>query len=496
MSTTTKQPHGSIILQVLLFASVFVFILSGIVSWGVMNMRVARTVEHREQAIHLAEAGIDYYRWHLAHAATDYQDGTATSGPYRHEFKDKDGNVLGQFVLRIIPPPSGTTIVTVLSTGMTSSTPSYARTIETKFAIPSLAEYAVVANADMRFGEGTETFGRIHSNGGIRFDGLAHNVISSSRSDYDDLDHNGANEFGVHTHVAAPPANGVPSSFRADEAPPSTVAARTDVFEVGRIFPVPTVDFAGLSADLSSMKTLAQSSNTYYGSSGAQGYLIRLKTNDTFDVFRVNTLVAIPNGCVNTLNQSAWGSWSVATKTFVETRAIPADGVIFVEDHLWVDGAINTARVTIASARFPDNASTRTSITVNDPIVYTNYDGQDVVSLIAQNNFNVGLVSSTTLRIDAAIIAQNGRVGRFFYNGSCGGHNSKNTIELYGMIGSNQRYGFAYTGNSHCGGTSGGGYCARNIRYDANLLYGPPPSFPLAASGYEVISWREVGNPQ
>lgn len=492
-----KHRKGSVVLQVLLFATVSTLVLSGIVTWAVGNTKLSRVTADREQAIHLAESGIDYYRWHLAHASSDFQDGTATSGPYVHQFYDKDGSLLGTYTLRITPPPLGSTIVTVRSTGETNTVPAQKRTIETRFAIPSLAKYAVVANADMRFGQGTEVFGPIHSNGGIRFDGVAHNLMTSSRTDYDDADHTGANEFGVHTHVNAPPSSGVNDTFRANEAPPtSPVPSRTDVFEVGRQFPTPAVDFAGLSSDLASMKTAAQASGYYYGSSGAQGYLIRLKTNDTYDIYRVNTLVAVPGSCTNyAATQSGWGTWSVSTKTFIENKAFPADGIIFVEDHLWVDGAIDTARVTIASARFPDTPATRTSITVNDPLTYTNYDGQDVVSLVAQNNFNVGMVSSSTLRIDAAIVAQNGRAGRYLYSPTCGGHASKTTLTLYGMIATNQRYGFAYTGTTFCGGTSGSGYCTRNLIYDANLLYGPPPSFPLTSNGYQVISWYEVPNP-
>ena len=52
------------------------------------------------------------------------------------------------------------------------------------------------------------------------------------------------------------------------------------------------------------------------------------------------------------------------------------------------------------------------------------------------------------------------------------------------MIGTNLRYGFAYT--------DGTGYVTRNITYDGNLLYGPPPSFPLTSDQYTTISWREL----
>jgi hypothetical protein len=159
-----------------------------------------------------------------------------------------------------------------------------------------------------------------------------------------------------------------------------------------------------------------------------------------------------------------------------------------VEDNLWVEGAINTARVTIAAGRFPDSPATRPAITVNNNLTYTNYDGTDVVSLISQGNLNVGMVSQDNLRIDAALVAQNGRVGRYYYPGpgnrTCAPYHSRASITLYGMIVTNLRYGFAYT--------DGNGYDVRNITYDANLLYGPPPSFPLTTDQYQVISWQEI----
>jgi hypothetical protein len=111
-----------------------------------------------------------------------------------------------------------------------------------------------------------------------------------------------------------------------------------------------------------------------------------------------------------------------------------------------------------------------------------------VISLIAQGDFNIGLYSDDNLRIDGAIIAQNGRAGRYYYGTSCQANGNdyhiRNTVTLYGMIATNERYGFAYTDNT--------GYINRNIIYDSNLLYGPPPSFPLTASQYSIVSWQEV----
>ncbi|MDQ5893346.1 MAG: hypothetical protein QG640_358, partial [Patescibacteria group bacterium] len=32
----------------------------------------------------------------------------------------------------------------------------------------------------------------------------------------------------------------------------------------------------------------------------------------------------------------------------------------------------------------------------------------------------------------------------------------------------------------------------RNIIYDGNLLYAPPPSFPLTSDQYTTLSWEEI----
>lgn len=485
---TYGSRKGSILVQALVFGSIAVVIIGGLISWAGVNIKASRLAVYREQALQIAESGIDYYRWHLAHAPADYQDGTGTRTPSVHQFYDKDGNVIGSFTLQITPPASGFTIVTIKSTGKVVDDPTISRSIVARLAIPSLAKFAVVSNDNMRFGEGTEVFGPIHSNGGIRFDGLAHNVISSSRDTYDDPDHTGANEFGVHTHVNAPPGSGVNNAFRPAEAPASAVASRVDIFESGRQFPVPAVDFTGMTTDLASIKANAQASGRYFAASGSQGYHVVFKVNDTFDLYRVTALQAVGGGCSNTAGQTGWSSWSIRTsggagQTLLGNYAIPANGLIFLEDHVWVDGQINTARVTLAAGRFPDNAATRPSITINANLLYSAYDGSDVISLISQGDVNVGQYSADTLRIDAALVAQNGRVGRYYYSSSCT-NNSRSTLTLYGMIATNVRYGFAYT--------DGTGYDTRNIIYDANLLYGPPPSFPLTSDQYTIISWEET----
>lgn len=489
MMINNKKNKGIILLNVLIFSILAIFLVTLFVTWSASSIRLVKSSLAKEQALQISEAGIDYYRWHLAHSPSDFQDGTGTNGPYTHVFNDKDGNRIGYFVLTITPPIVGSTITTIKSEGYVDSSPSIKRTIQTKLAIPSFAKFAIVANDFMRFGQGTEVFGPIHSNGGIRFDGIAHNIVTSAVQTADDQDHTGNNEFGVHTHVNTANSN-VTDSFRPQEAPPTNpVPTRNDVFMIGRQFPVPQSDFTGITSDISTIRTNAQSGGKYLAASGKLGYHIVLKTNDTYDLYKVTSFTSASNSCQNTSNfdDPAWGTWSIKSsngQTFIGNYANPANGLIFVEDNLWVDGKINTARLTIAAGKFPDNVTDRKNIFINNDLLYTNYDGQDVIGLISQKDIMVGMVSDNDLRIDAALMATNGRVARHYYSDDCSPYHTRNSVTLYGMIGSNKRYGFGYTDYT--------GYQTRTIIYDANLLYGPPPSFPLTSDKYTTISWEEI----
>ncbi len=486
-----SSKKGTLAIQVLIYGAVAVIFLSGFVIWADATLKSATRYNEKELALSIAESGIEYYRWHLAHASNDYKDGTGQPGPYTHNYFDKNGVQIGQFILDITPPPVGSTMVTIRSTGKVLSDPTIEKIVEVKLGIPSFAKYAAVLNANVRFGQGTEIFGELFSNYGVRVDGLAHNIVSSALGTYKDPDHSGNSEFGVHTHKDLPPANTVNDSFRPNEAPPtSPVPNRSDVFMTGRQFPVPAIDFTGISANLTQIRTDAQASGFYASSSGSQGYHIVLKTNDTFDFYRVTSILNPPNGCTSVLGEQDWGTWTISNQQFVANYPFPANGLIFIEDNVWIDGQINTARITVAAAKFPETPSNWRAITINNNLLYTNFDGRDTIGLIAQGNINAGLQSADFLTIDAALISQNGRVGRYYFRppGSnqnrCSPYHVRNTITLYGMIMSNQRYGFAYT--------DGTGYQNRNIIYDPNLLYSPPPSFPLTTSGYQILSWEEI----
>jgi type II secretory pathway pseudopilin PulG len=497
MFTKISKQRGFMLLQTLVFAGIAVLALTALIGWAGVSVRSAKHALYREQAFQIAEAGIDYYRWHLAHAPTDYQDGTGAAGPYFHSFLDLYGATIGRYTLTITPPSIGSTKVTVRSKGEVFADTGATRTVEVQFAKPSWAKYAAVSNAGIWFGISETIYGPVHSNSGVRVDGIAYNTVSSAISSYDDPVHNDTNkEFAVHTHRNPPPGGAsTVQSFRPLEAPPNPVPSRSDVFVGGRQFPVPAVDFSGITNNLQDYKTKAQAAGFYRASSGVAGYHVVLKTNDTFDLYKVNSLVNPGNGCSNSSNSSSqpgWGSWSVGTtggaQTLLGNYAFPSNGVMFFEDHVWVDGTINSARVTIASGRFPVSSATYTNIIVNDNLRYTNTDGQDTIALIAQGKVLIGLRSADTMRIDAAMIAQNEWIGRYYYGSNSCQTDLRTLLTLYGMQATNQSGGFAWDNN----GTIISGYQTQISYYDPNLLYSPPPSFPLLSDQYQTLYWQEI----
>lgn len=550
------QPRGNIMIITLIMVSLLVVGATTSLVFVVNQHKLAKQETYREQSLAIAEAGIEYYRWHLAHVPDDYVTDAGL-----HEFTNAFGETIGYYNIEVTPPSVGSTVVEIKSTGYTVAKPNMKRIITIQMGIPSFARYAVVADDFMRFGEGTEVFGPIHSNFGIRFDGLAHNLVSSSVEDFDDPDHSGGDEWGVHTHVSP-----------TDPLPPTVMPSRPDVFEAGREVGIAAVPFESITLDLSKIKTQANAGGIYLGPSGGEGYHVTFNSDDTIDIRIVNAqlqcqyrsgsswysmgycsnnmnqlctsdsscrycsgdesiscssnLTCLFQGagsCVSTGVSCVQSSHSIGSRltdqsSFTYKGALslgvgmPANGVIFIEDDVWVDGQIDGQRVTLAAAREP-LASASANIYINRDLKYTNYDGTDVIGLIAQTNILIGYFSEDDLRIDAALMAQNGRISRPYYGynystwrlyptgssdplgeASCKDYRKRTQVLTYGSLGTSKRYGFAWVGSLFdCGGgeSNQSGYCIRNLNFDPELTFAPPPLFPTTGE-YTILSWEEL----
>ena len=474
-----EKQKGSMLVIALIVTGLFLVLTIGAISYGLLQLKLSRQKVAYSQALQIAEAGVNYYRWVLYHEHEEYCNnetciGSPNYGPYGpYAYTDSSGkNILGYYQLYITPPAqNGSTIVNIKSIGWLNDYPNIKRVIEVKCGIPAWSSYSTLSGGDIRFGEGTEVWGPIHSNGGIRFDGISHNLITSSLLSYNDPDHSSSKEFGVHTH------HDTVDPFPDSNNPPQNVPARNDVFMAGRSFPVPSISFSLLDTYASTTLGLANNGGLVLPSSGTYGYHITLQADDSLVIDKVTNVSG---------NCSGDPTDRILSFSSYMTTTTPPNGIIFVKDKVWVDGHIDGNRITILAFKEPITGN-NTDIVINNDITYTKYDGTDAIGLIAQRNVNVGLYSEDNLQIDAALIAKEGRVGRFAFAWSDSGSCSKdywnqNTITINGAIATRTRYGFAWT--------SGSGYTNRNINYDNNLTFTPPPHFPTTGE-YTFISWDE-----
>ncbi len=470
--------NGFIAAYALVAAAVVTTLLTGLLVFVSVAQRRGSDEISRQQALQLAESGVYFYKWYLAHNLDGknaqqirafWDSGTVygTDSPYVVEVVDNDGNAMGKYSLNVTVPSVDSTIATVESTGWTYQHPEIKKSVKVRFRRASWSEFSVLANDEMRFGAGTNVQGPIHSNGGIRFDGVANNQVSSAVVSYIDPD-TGVTRPGVWTS-------------QSDE---------NAVFLAGKKFPVPAVDFNGVTTDLALIKSEAISDGLYFAGDTytkivcgwfwnhgwhwqcnsqekpVAGYHITLRADD-----KIEKRLVYSSGVT---------TFDISSESSAEILNIPSNGLIFIEDNVWVDGTIDTARVTIASANLASDAI-ETNIYINNDIRYTHTDGQEVLGLIAENDISIGLYSENYLQIDAALLAQKGRVGRDYYGFSS--YRSRNTITVYGSIATNHRYGFAWT--------DGTGYANRNLIFDNNLLYTPPPFFPTGTT-YDLDLWEDL----
>ena len=238
--------RGNILLVVMVFGALAITTLvMGMSNFAVMENRAARAKNQNEIAFQIAEAGINYYRWHLAHNPADLQDGTGAPGPYVHDYKDKNGTAVGKFSLDISAPPNGSSIITIKSTGYSLANIKNKRTLKVRIGFPSLSDYGFLTNSDVWIGDTEVIHGKLHANGGIRFDGQADAPITSAKSTYQcqSMHGSGCN----NTTKPGVWGSGGPQNFWK--------------------FPVPAFDFNGITVDLANIKTGAQNGGFYRSAS-------------------------------------------------------------------------------------------------------------------------------------------------------------------------------------------------------------------------------------
>ena len=527
LNNIKKNQTGSMLLTVIVLTSLFLIIFLGSISLGLLRIKLNKQNIAKDEATHIAEAGINYYRWILYHDEKHYFDtlscgydidcdiGTST---YNDPFNPS--GIKGKYHLTVhTPKKNGSSVITVTSVGWTDNYPEIKKTIEVKIGKKSWSAYSILSNSAIKINSNDEIYGKIHSNSGVRVDGIAHNIVSSSVKKYFDTEHCGAEEYGVHTHAyeisggcncPTSPNNCDPdeqyddAQFIAGTMPNNY----SNIFRAGRSFPSPTISFNIINDSISNMMELANTTDGDIIDSSLcsgdcdEGFQIILNNNN-YSVNKVQT-----TNCDGT-NPVTTSSLPGSPFTY------PANGIILVKDRdkVWINdisinNSIENNRITILAFNGAIDQG-NANIIINNNITYANNNGSEAIGLIAQNNIIVNhCFPNNTLQIDAAMISKKGKIRADNVNPI------KNNLIINGSIATYDGFIFYNeTTTTHwcwkfcciwnctnpCGaGTSCGwydiseyyGFSNTEINYDPHLTYNPPPHFPTTGE-YTFISWKE-----
>ena len=92
---TSNSSRGVTVLLVLGFMGVFAIILGTLSSYVLTQAKYGRAMYAREVALSVAEGGLEYYRWFLAHNPNIMQSGAGLVTPYTYVLSDPEGGTLG-----------------------------------------------------------------------------------------------------------------------------------------------------------------------------------------------------------------------------------------------------------------------------------------------------------------------------------------------------------------------------------------------------------------
>ncbi len=462
---------GALLILVLIFGAIFLTLIVGFMRVVLIQVTVQKEMTHSAQAREIAEAGLDYYKWRLAHYPDDLQNGTNAPGPYVMVYEDPELGPVGEFSLEFASTTycGDVSSIEITSTGHTYGNPDVKRTVYGRYARPTVAEYAYIINSNVWAGDDRTIIGPYHSNGGIRMDGVNNSIVTSGQETWK-CDSNYGCSPTKHN------ANGVIGD-----------GPNHDLWS----FPSTPINFTGLTVDLANMQDKAKNGGgVYIPPSGKQGYKIVLKSNGTFDLYVVNKKDNEPQG-------NAWGYRlnKIKNAKYEGNYNISAScPLVFVEDMVWLEGEVS-GLVTIAAADV-DTVGSDPSMILNNNITYSSDEAG--LLAIAEYDMLVGFDVPNNMELEGIFVAQNGHFGRNFYNANdlpsaWDQYVKRNSLTINGTIVSNGSVGTKWIcyawwlGEHYCSG-----FETRFNSYDRNLVDNPPPLAPRTSDDFKFVEWLEV----
>ncbi len=514
LNNIKKNQTGSMLLTVIVLSSLFLVIFLGSISLGLLRIKLNKQNIAKDEAAHIAEAGVNYYRWILYHDEEHYfntlscdYDIDCDIGILTYNDPFNPSGIKGKYHLTVhTPKKNGSSIITVTSVGWTDSYPKIKKTIEVKIGKKSWSAYSILSNSAIKINSNDEIYGKVHSNSGVCVDGIAHNIVSSSVKKYFDTEHCGAEEYGVHTH-AYEISGGCSCPTSPNDCDPDEqyddiqfIAGTmpnnySNIFRAGRSFPSPTISFNLVNDSISDMMELADTTDGLIidcdgRASCDEGFQLVLNNNN-FSVYEVNTADHNHTNIIGSTN-------------YLINISYPANGVILVkvenEGKVWVQGDIDANRISILAFGGEAIDAGNADIIINNNIKYANNNGSEAIGLIAQRDIVVNESFSSDLQIDAAMISKKGKIRA----DGIGPSSNPPTINLTinGSIAAYDGFTFYnYVDTKCCSGwfcplwgwydcPDYYGFLNTTINYDPHLTYNPPPHFPTTGE-YIFISWKE-----
>ena len=449
------------------------------------------------QSLAVAEAGLNQYLWMVASGTSSQSNAFAIAGntgpdPHFKQFDLTDvynGSTQGTYAIKVTPPTAQDSNISVTVTGEATSPADVPRTLTAHLGRPSFSQYVLLTNDEVWIGGPLDRVwhGKTFSNTGICIDTAnVTDPISCANASY-------TSSMDNRTH------DGVWSGYL-------TTVPSNDPSRALWQFPVPAISFTTVTSDFSRLNTLSVGNgvNLPYSTSTAhdatQGWYIKLLPGSQYQIKRVTGESESSSG------SGGSGPTLVTPSSPVPSGVLPypTNGVIYVNDNVWVEGTNLDGRITIASSGqlntgSPSGRNGATSISIVGNLTYSHQDGTVAVGLIAQNNVEVpryapwnasGSVSQQDMEIDAAIIAQQGKE-------SCNAADSnygpiRDMLTIYGSVSS---YHKPYRSTVDNNGNTLGGFTNGSNTYDPWLLHNPPPYFPTVGT-YQILDWRELPSTQ
>jgi hypothetical protein len=363
--------------------------------------------ESRVKALHVADSGIDAYMYELRKNNT-----------FMGSLNGAEAD--GSWVVTASPPTTAAPL-TLRSVGTVPGR-NQSRSVVATVRFPTFADYMFLTNTYINIGNGATIMGKVRANGNIQ---------------------NGGNITGSATTAGTYTGNYGGSNGTLGVSP--------------AIQHAPSVDFGTVVADLAAMKTAATSSSTYFGAiaSGATGYRMTFSGSGiTFTVEKVNATTS--------------GLTVVST---VGTYNIPANGIVYFDDEVWVRGSY-AAMCTVACSK---DIYISENITASDPNqAYT-------LGLIADSDIilPIGYTTfPTNMTIQACMVA---RQGTIYADTNTYPNTTRTKVEIDGSMAYNT-FSWFQSGSA--------GFSTRVYNYDERANLNPPPSFPVVHDGtLKVSTW-------